>query len=313
VSGRSLATLCFAGAAAVAAGIASPALLAIGIGVLLLPWAAWLLLVSSACWVSLERSVAPCEVQEDAVVRIHFSVRAAQWLPVRVEVEDHLGGWLAINRGRGHLELQVPRPGIFCLSPSLVRLRDATGTFERRLTAGRPEHLLVLPAPQRGSIAGRPRFGLAGETEPDGLRPYVPGTPLMRIYWPTFAKSGELQVRHFAPPSGGLPLVVIDIAQTGRVEALDWLARTAAGYVLELAQTGGCRVLLPGETNPTSVVGVGAAWWDVHRRLARLAAASASDRSRLALSGAAIHLRARDAPVTLPPSPPLPHGLQSAA
>jgi uncharacterized protein (DUF58 family) len=312
VSRKSLASLCFAGAGAVAAGVASPALFAIGIGMLLLPCAAWLLLASSACWVALERSVVPCEVREDAVVRIHFSVRAARWLPVRVEVEDHVGGWLAIERGRGQLELRVPRPGTFCLSPSLVRLRDPTGTFERRLAAGRPERLLVLPAPQRGSIARRPRFGLAGEIDPDGLRPYVPGTPLVRIHWPTFAKSGELQARHFAPPPCRLPLVVIDIAQTSRSEALDWLVRTAAGHVLELAQTGGCRVLLPGEANPTSVVGVGPAWWEVHRRLASLAPASASDRPRLALADAAIHLRATDAPVTLPPAPPLPHGLRSA-
>jgi uncharacterized protein (DUF58 family) len=311
VSRTSLALLCLLGVSAVVTGIASPALLAGGIGLLLVPGAAWVLLVSSARWVSLERSVAAREVQEDGVIRVHFTVRAARWLPVRVQVEDHLGGWRAIEGGRGYLELAVPRRGTYWLAPSRIRLRDATGTFERRLAAGRPEHILILPVPERGSIARRTRLGLTDETEPESLRSYVPGAPLARIHWPALAKGGELQVRHFAPPPCRLPLVVIDTAGTSRLEALDWLARTAADHILELARTGGCRVLLPGDSTPTSVVGVGVAWRAVHRRLATLATAPGRQ-PRAALPGTAIHLRATGAPLALPPSSPLPHGFQPA-
>jgi uncharacterized protein (DUF58 family) len=312
VNRTSLALLCFVGVAAVVAGTASPALLAAGIGLLLVPGAAWVLLVSSARWVGLERSVVSCEVQEDAVVRVEFTVHAARWLPVHVEVEDHLGRWRAIERGRAHLELAVPRPGTYWLAPSRIRLRDATGTFERRLAAGRPEHLLVLPVPQCETIVRRSRLGLTDDPELQGLRSYVPGAPLAHIHWPALARGGELQVRHFAPPPCRLPLVVVDAAGSSRLEALDWLARIAAGHVLELARTGGCRVLFPGETTPTSVVGVGAAYRAVHRRLATLGTAVPGSQPRAAVPGGAVHLRATAAPAALPPAPPLPHGLQPA-
>jgi uncharacterized protein (DUF58 family) len=301
--------VCFIGVGAVGAGTASPPLLAAGIGLLLLPGAAWALLVSSARWVAVKRTVVSCEVPEDVAVRLHFTAHTAWWLPVHIEVEDHLGGWRPIERGRACLELVVPRPGAYWLSPSRVRLRDPTGAFERRIAAGSPEHLLILPVPHRESIAHRTQFGRTDEPEAHGLRSYVPGTPLARIHWPALARGAELQVRNFAPPSCPLPLVVVDTGGASRLEALDWLARTAAGHVLELARTGGCRVLLPGETTLKGVVGVGDAWRAVHRRLATLGTATPSSQPRAAVPGAAVRLRATAAPSALPPAPPLPHGV----
>jgi uncharacterized protein (DUF58 family) len=313
VSRASLASVCVVGVGAVAAGTASPPVLAAGMGLLLLPGVAWALLVSSARWVAVTRTVASCEVLEDVAVRLLFTVHAAWWLPVRIEVEDHLGGWRPVERRRACLELVVPRPGAYWLSPSRVRLRDPTGAFERRIAAGNSEHLLVLPVPQRESIAGRARFGPTDEPEPQGFKPYVPGTPLTHIHWPALARGAELQVRNFAPPPCRLPLVVVDTGGTSRLEALDWLARTAAGHVLELARSGGCRVLFPGDTTPMGVVGVGDAWRAVHRRLATLATDAPSTQPRAAASGAAVRLRGTGAPAALPPAPPLPPGLLPAA
>ena len=68
----------------------------------------------------------------------------------------------------------------------------------------------------------------------------------------------------------GLPLVVVDTADTGDPRAVDWAARTAAGVILRLAGTGGCRVLLPGDQVATTVTDLTAAWRGVHRRLALL-------------------------------------------
>jgi uncharacterized protein (DUF58 family) len=313
VSRASLASVCVVGVGAVAAGTVSPPLLAAGIGLLLLPGAAWALLVSSTRWVAVKRTVASCEASENVAVRLHFTVHAAWWLPVHIDVEDHRGGWRPIERGPACLELVVPRPGGYWLSPSRVRLRDPTGTFERRIAAGSPANLLILPAPRRESIARHTQFGQANEPEPQGLRSYVPGTPLTRIHWPALARGAELQVRNFAPPPCRLPLVVVDTGGVNRIEALDWLARTAAGHVLELARTGGCRVLLPGETTPMTVVGVGGDWRAVHRRLATLGTAAPSSHPGAAVSGAAVRLCATGAPGALPPARPLPHGLLPAA
>jgi uncharacterized protein (DUF58 family) len=298
------------GAAAAAAD--SLALLAMGTGVLLLTCAAWVALAGSARWVRVERGLSASEVQEDASVHAHFTVRCPAWLPVRIEVEDHVGGWKVIEDRRASVGLELRRPGAYLLAPTRVRLRDPFGVFERKSLAGRPERLLILPAPQRGSIAVPVHAGRAGDPEPHGLKPYRPGTPVRHIHWPTLARGGELQARHFAPPPDRLPLVVVDTAGAERLEALDWAARTAAGHILTLARNGGCRVLLPGDSNPTSVVGAGA-WRSVHRRLAALGD-HAPGRARATTVGrATICVRAAMAPPTLAPAPALPHGVQADA
>ena len=64
--------------------------------------------------------------------------------------------------------------------------------------------------------------------------------------------------------------MVVDTADTGDPRAVDWAARTAAGAILRLAGTGGCRVLLPGDQVATTVTDLTAAWHGVHRRLALL-------------------------------------------
>jgi uncharacterized protein (DUF58 family) len=198
----------------------------------------------------------------------------------------------------------VGRRGAHWLAPSHVRLRDAVGIFERRLLAGRSEPLLILPTPRGRAPVQPSHVPIDHDPEPQGLRPYSPGTPLTRVHWPSLARGAGLQVRHFAPSLDGLPLVVVDTAGAPSSQALDWAARTAAGYILTLARNGGCRVLLPGDTNETSVTGVDGEWRAMQRRLAVLADAAPS---RVPAPGARrLHVRAAAAPAGLTPAPPLP-------
>jgi uncharacterized protein (DUF58 family) len=307
------ALLCTVLLGAAAAGTGSLALLALGTGVLLLTCAAWAALAGSARGVCVERGLSAAEVQEDASVHAHFTVRSPAWLPVRIEVEDHVGGWTVIEHRRASVELAVRRPGAYLLAPTRVRLRDPFGVFERQSLAGRPERLLILPVPQRGSIAVPAQPDRADDPEPHGLKPYRPGTPAKHIHWPTLARGGELQARHFAAPQDRLPLVVVDTAGAERLEALDWAARTAAGHILTLARNGGCRVLLPGERNPTSVIGIGGEWRSVHRRLAALGDLAPGNARASTVGTATICVRAAMAPRTLAPAPALPHGVLAAA
>jgi uncharacterized protein (DUF58 family) len=110
----------------------------------------------------------------------------------------------------------------------------------------------------------------AAELDPDGLQPYVPGSPIGRVYWPALARGAGLQQRRLAAPPTGLPLVVVDTTGASDPRAVDWAARAAAGAILRLASTGGCRVLLPGDQAATTVTDTAATWRGVHRRLALL-------------------------------------------
>ena len=305
---------CAAGAGAVAAIMDSRALFALAIGFVLLVSTAWLVLAASARWVTVERRLGPTEVQEDGSIRVGFTVRGPAWLPTRVEVEDHAGGWVEVPPSGLALELTVRRPGMYWLAPSKIRWCDTIGMFERPGLAGHAHRLLILPAPRGESQVYSLQSDSTDDPEPQGLKPYVPGMPLTRIHWPTLARGAGLQARHIAPPPDRLPLLVVDVAGATTLEALDWAVRVAAGRILRLARTGGCRVLLPGETTPTSVIGVGGDWRRLHRRLATLASdgAACNGPSPPALAGT-IRVRAVNAPKALPPAPPLPRGVFSAS
>ena len=161
----------------------------------------------------------------------------------------------------------IDRPGAHVLGPTPLRLLDDLGLFSRLVLGGAPESVLVLPEPARPP-AGLRRGGaeVSGDPEPDGLRPYVPGTPMSRIHWPSAARGGGVQERHFVSGRDQLPLVVVD---TSSAVIADQIARDAAGIVLALARSGGCRVLLPGDRVATTLDDT-AGWPALHRRLAAL-------------------------------------------
>jgi uncharacterized protein (DUF58 family) len=285
-----------------------PALFAVAVGLVLLASASWVWAQFSVRAVAIERAIGICEVQEDAPVLLHFTVTRCPWLPVQVEIANYSGGWLPVKGGEAWEELRICRPGEYLVAPTTVRLRDPIGLFERRVRAGATESLLVLPAPQ-GRVSAQPSAsGPGDELELQGLRPYAPGTPITRIHWPALARGAGLHVRHLAAPPGGLPLVTVETAGAASSEALDWTARTAAGYILTLARNGGCRALLPGDAKATTVIGSGSTWHAIHRRLAML-----GDRSRAmpapVANAEALRVRAKDAPTARVPPAPLPDGV----
>jgi len=268
VIGRTAVIPVAATALVVAAGmLASLALFALATGLAAAVLAAAAVVAVARRRVTVIRTVAEREVREDEPLRLSFQVRGLGLLPVRLLAPDRAGRWSPLG---DIVELDVGRRGGYRLEPSELRLSDALGIFHRTIRAGRPETVLVLPVPDTGVYFPSRNGPRADETEPDGLRPYVPGTPLSRVHWPSLARGAGLhEIRQAPPPPTGLPLVVVDTAGADDLAALDWLARAAAGYVLRLIAAGGCGVLLPGDTTATAVRDRGQ-WRTVHRRLAVL-------------------------------------------
>jgi uncharacterized protein (DUF58 family) len=295
--------------AALSAVSASSALFAVAVGMVFLAAAGWAAVVLGTGCVRAERTIGPSEVLEGAPIGVRVAIAGVTWLPVTVEVEDHQGGWLPVASGRASLELRVGRPGSYRLAPSRLRVRDTAGMFERRLTAGRAEPLLILPAPMASSACVPAPRGLPDDLEPHGLRPYVAGAPLTRVHWPSLARGAGLHVRHLAAPPAELPLVVVDTADAPTDAALHWVARAAAGHVLRLAGDGGCSVLLPGDSSATIVSGPDDAWRTLHRRLATLGSGQSGVVASRATDAAAIRVSAAAAPSTPMPMTPLPRGV----
>ena len=297
----------------VSAAFASPALFAFATGLCLLTGAAWVLVALSERSLAVERLIAAAEVQEDAPVMVSFIVTRGDSLPVRVEVADHTGGWLPVIRGEASLQLHVGRPGRYEFAPTTLRVRDPIGLFERRQRAGTATELLVLPVPQRSAGRHVTPPGPTDDLEPAGLAPYAPGTPLTRIHWPALAKGAGLHVRRLAAPAGHMPLVLVDTAGAMGRWPLAWTARAAAGHILAHARNRGCRVLLPGDAEPTTVIGTEAAWRAIHRRLAMLDEPPTVTPAPRIAATAAVRVRAVSAPAMREPLTPLPEGVLTSS
>ena len=288
-----------------AGAVPAPALLPPALGLVLVTVGAWTVTAIAVRRMAITRSVAVREAREDEVIHLRFHVTGLGRLPVTLDVQTALGGWQPLTARGESAELVVGRRGPHLLGPSPVRARDALGIFERRSSAGRTESLLILPAPDHRFASSAAARAPADVNEPDGLRPYTPGTPLSRIHWPALARGAGMQARRLAPASEGLPLVVVDTDGDPGRDALDWTARAAAGCILQLVRAGGCRVLLPGDGTVTTVTG-DAEWRAVHRRLAVLqrcpsAVLPAAPGGTLLIAAAAVAARTLLPPTDLPP------------
>jgi uncharacterized protein (DUF58 family) len=276
----------------------------------LVPMGAWATAAIAARRIVVTRSVPVREAREEEPLAIRFALDGLGRLPVDVSARTSAGDWMPLGRRGGELELAIGRRGAYCLDPSTLRVRDALGIVERHVRAGRPEALLILPAPNAGLLASPRGIGAAGQPEPDGLRPYAPGMPLTRIHWPTLARGAGLHARGVSAAPDDLPLVVVDTGGSPEPHAVDWAARAAAGHILRLLRAGGCRVVLPGDPTPANVTQA-AEWRAVLRRLAVMQPGSLPPLGEAAcairISAAAVAIAA------LHPPPRLPPGVEPAA
>jgi uncharacterized protein (DUF58 family) len=294
--------LASAALAAVAGATPSPALMPLAVGLALVTVAAWSATTLAARRVAVTRTLSVHEAREYEPIRVEFGVVGLGRLPVTLEARNGAGAWTPLGGG---LEFTVPRRGAHRLAPSELRMRDRLGIAHRHVTAGRPERLLILPAPEERLLRAPPAGAAAGDPEPDGLQAYAPGIPMARIHWPALARGAGLHARREAPGQHELPLVVVDTSGALRPGAIDWAARAAAGHVLRLARNGGCRVLLPGHHREITVADA-AAWRTLHRRLALLQPAPAAPAAPAAIRIAAA------AATSIPAPPALPRGVEPA-
>jgi uncharacterized protein (DUF58 family) len=280
-----------------AAGLlGSVALFAFALGLLLVTAGCLAATALGARRLAVERTVDQTEVVEGRPLTLRFRPRGLRGLPVHAEVEDEDGTWRRLE-GTSSQQCTIERPGPHLVGPTAMRVRDDLGLFSRRLVAGDPAVVLVLPAPAPPSVTIQPRPGGSdpgGDPEPDGLQPYLLGTPLTRIHWPSVARAGEWQERRVLTAPRGLPLVVVDLSGDPSEEAIDWTLRAAAGQIRGMAAAGGCRVLLPGERRPILVGNVAEGWPTVHRRLAGLR--GAADTAAPVAPAGAVQVRAAQAP-----------------
>jgi uncharacterized protein (DUF58 family) len=279
-----------------AALLGSVALFAFALGLQALVTACLVATVIGARAVVVERAVGPAEIVEGRPVVLRFRVRGLGALPVHVEVLGGDGAWERLGRDSSRA-CTIERPGAHLVGPSAFRVRDDVGLFASgRRVAGEPTVVLVLPQPT-GATARQipPGADPGGDPEPDGLQPYLRGTPAGRIHWPSVARAGEWQERRVIAAPRGMPLVVVDLSGAPAAEAIDWTLRAAAGQIHGLAQSGGCRVLLPGERHPIPVENLAEGWPAMHRRLAGLRGLVGV--AAAAVGPGAIQIRAAQAPM----------------
>ncbi len=282
-----------------AIGLGSLAVFAIAIGLALIYVGAAWAVGRAEEQIRVTRRLLHHEIIERRPTSLEFELAGVDGLPVSVEYACQCGEWHPLPAGRHAVDWTIDRPGPHSVGPSPIRIRDDLGLFTRVLEVGEVEPLLVLPDPDE--ITGLRRLAgadLAQDPEPDGLREYVRGTPFNRIHWKTAARTGQLMERRFTTARDELPLVLVDTLGAPAGAAVDWAAREAAGQVLMLARTGGCRVMLPGDRTPTTLLDPVGGWTTLHRRLANLEEGAPMLQPGAGL-GSAILVRAAAAPVDL--------------
>lgn len=257
-----------------------------GVGLVALVVVLALMLLLGRRGASVRRVLEAPRVVEGDAVALRIEVRRG-WLPLPGStVADPLVPEPLAVRGRGRgaslaTEARLRHRGLHALAPPALVLRDPLGLASRTVRGDGEDHVLVLPrtspvsAPGGGApalwAAGRRPHAVGAEIDPDGLRPYRPGAPATRVYWPALARGAGLVERRRQPEPESRPLVVLDARGATCREELDAAVRAAASLCLELARRGGCAALLPGERRPAPIDRSLAAWPAIHARLALVA------------------------------------------
>src|SRR3954447_24461686 len=259
---------------------------------LYVPGAAFILLAAlSVAWVvagsrgvRISRTVSARRVLEEQPVEIVIRVRSGPLaLPAGPLEDPLLPSPAPIGAGRRaatvHIDARFARRGRKRLVEPSVIVRDPFGLATRVVQGGGEAEVLVLPRIAKvrtptgdgdgtGLAARRGRPSVAAEVDLDGLRPHRPGAPASRMYWPAFARTGELMERRMRADTDTRPLVVLDPRGAASEDALDAAVRAAASLAVHLARQGGCALLLPGDRRPTVLEPTLNAWEHAHARLA---------------------------------------------
>ena len=256
---------------------------------------------------SVERKLNLRRIEEDQQFEFALEVRYGRTPALSGEVLEPLAAEpIPLGPRRRATTLRVsasfPRRGPRRLEPPALLIRDPFDLSRRVCPGtGAVHELLVLPRTEPLRAAGdgsapataamsfhltarAPRAALA-EVEIDGLRPYREGTPASRILWAAMARGAGLLERRLRAESDSRPLVVLDARGAARPEDLDAAVRAAASITLELAEHGGCALLLPGERRATPLDGGPGPWSAAHARLAMVEGASGTPPPFLAGAG----------------------------
>jgi uncharacterized protein (DUF58 family) len=291
---------------------------------LYVPGAAFVALAAGAvAWVHLaarrvrvSRTVSARRALEDDTVRIDIHVRTGSLaLPAGLIEDPLLPAPAAIGAGRrtAHvvIDARFTRRGRKRLVQPSVIVRDPFGLATRTVEGGGEAELLVLPRIAKvltppgegdgtGLAARRGRPSVAAEVDLDGLRPHRPGAPASRMYWPAFARTGELVERRLRADTDTRPLVVLDPRGAADEAALDAAVRATASLCVHLAREGGCALLLPGDRRPTVLEATMSAWDHAHARLAVVSGATGPSLAGLATRRGPVFYVAASAPRRAP-------------
>src|SRR4051812_26008991 len=266
---------------------------------------------SGASGLRIERRLGAARVEEDRPLAVEVVLTGSRAARPSCLIDDPLLAEPArVGGGRRTLTLPIdarfPRRGRQSIAPPSAIVRDPLGLAERVVRGRGRDEVLVLPriepilepaegAGEAGTVTGRPRPGIApaAEVDVDGLRPHREGAPASRIYWPAYARTGELIERRLRPEGDTRPLIVLD-PRGPDPDGIDAAVRAAASLCVHLARRGGCALLLPGDRRPTPLEPGLAGWPHLHARLALVEAGAAPSFAGLAgRRGAVVYVAAR--------------------
>jgi uncharacterized protein (DUF58 family) len=272
----------------------SPSLYVPGVAIALL-WAGslvWVWLAARGARIERERGPATVLEDEPYPLRIRLS---RGLVPPRGELTDPLlEAPLPVraplrNRARQvSVAVRFARRGRRRLEPARLTVRDPLRLHIRELRSEDGGEVLVLPRTEPVVVAAEAGGAAAGvapeelgegaggsgldprpiDFEIDGLRPYRAGSPASRIHWPALARHGDLLERRLVAGAESAPLVVLDAARPDDEESLDRAVRAAASLCLHLGRSGGCALLLPGESRLLRIDSRLGGWPEAHGRLA---------------------------------------------
>jgi uncharacterized protein (DUF58 family) len=268
--------------------------LAFDSALLFVPGAAFALLgIGAWTWVRLVAGTASVDrvlhterVVEDDPFEATLEVRGGPLGVAGIEVLDPLAGQPLLFHGRGRsatvrVVARFDRRGLRIVPAPVLVIRDPLMLSLRNGHAlSGDQQVLVLPRLERvrwlggdggarlSAVAARSRAMLTAAVEIDGLRPYRPGTPASRIYWPGLARGVGLLERRLRGDDDIRPFVILDLRGAVATEHADAAVRAAASLTFHLARTSGCLLLEPGERRATGLEPDLVGWPAVHARLA---------------------------------------------